>query len=111
MLKSVGAGKQMSGTAEDLLRAAYFACKEGYSKAAAATELAREFPAHEPAEIDAALARADALIQAACEWADQFRGPNNDFKGVPTIDLSERCPGFSEGVYSDAQAWGLYLTK
>jgi hypothetical protein len=101
----------MSGSEDALLRAAYFACEEGFSTAAATAELAREFPTRERAEIDSACVRADALIQAACEGADQLRGPNNDFKGTPTIDVSERCPGFSEGVYSDAEAWGLYLTK
>jgi hypothetical protein len=101
----------MTDLAENLLTAAYLACKQGNSRPAAVAALASQFPTRQPEEIEAACAQATALIQAACEWADQLRGPNNDFKGVPTIDLSQRCPGYSEGIYSDAQAWGLYLTK
>jgi hypothetical protein len=101
----------MTDLADELLTAAYFACKQGNSQPAAVSALASQFPTRQSAEIEAACAQAAALIQAACEWADQLRGPNNDFKGAPTIDLSRRCPGYSKGIYNDAQAWGLYLTK
>jgi hypothetical protein len=73
--------------------------------------LAAEFPAASPAEIGSALSQAGDLIEAACEWAEQRRGPLNDGKGQPSVNLKERCPGFSDGVYSDAESWGLYLTK
>jgi hypothetical protein len=54
---------------------------------------------------------AKTLIAAACQWAEERRGPKNDGSGSPSFKLSDRCPGFSAGVYSDAEAWGLYLTK
>ncbi len=92
---------------------AYALEKQGASahRAASLAQLATEFPQASAAEIEAALDSAAALIDAACRWAEEKRGPNNDGTGTPTISLQERHPGFSEGVYSDAEAWGLYLTK
>jgi hypothetical protein len=73
--------------------------------------LAAEFPKAGRTEIEAALDRAGVLIDASCEWAEQRRGPLNDGNGTPSVNLQERCPGFSGATYSDVEAWGLYLTK
>jgi hypothetical protein len=73
--------------------------------------LAVEFPAASPTEIETAFNRAGSLIAAACQWAEELRGPSNDGTGTPSFNLKDRCPGFSDGTYSDAESWGLYLTK
>jgi hypothetical protein len=74
-------------------------------------KLREQFPALDQRAAEEAHAKAAALVSAACQWAEEFRGPNNDGAGVPSFQLADRCPGFSEGKYSDAEAWGLYLTK
>jgi hypothetical protein len=99
--------------ATNLLNRAYVLHKQGAEahRSMSIAQLQAEFPAAAMPEIEAAFASAGRLIDAACEWAEQLRGPANDGKGVPTMILSERCPGFSQGTYSDAESWGLYLTK
>jgi hypothetical protein len=98
---------------QTLFDRAYALHKQGGNahRAASLTQLAGEFPQSSRADIEAAFDSAGALIDAACQWADEKRGPNNDGTGTPSVSLPERCPGFSEGIYSDAEAWGLYLTK
>jgi hypothetical protein len=97
----------------DLLNRAYALHKQGSNahRLQSLSALRAQFPKASLTEIEAAFDRAGDLIQAACEWAEQRRGPLNDGAGEPTINLQERCPGFSDGTYSDAEAWGLYLTK
>jgi hypothetical protein len=92
---------------------AYALHKQGTDarRAHSLAQLATEFPQGSGADFEAAFDSAGALIGAACQWAEEKRGPNNDGTGTPTISLQERCPGFSAHVYSDAEAWGLYLTK
>jgi hypothetical protein len=74
-------------------------------------KLRQQFPDIEEPVAEEARANADLLISAACQWAEEIRGPCNDGTGVPSFRLADRCPGFSEATYSDAEAWGLYLTK
>jgi len=74
-------------------------------------ELRRQFRDLDGPTAEEAQSRAAALVSVACDWADQLRGPNNDGKGLPSFRLADCCPGFSEAAYSDAEAWGLYLTK
>jgi len=93
----------------ELLDAAYFLRKESAKNPA--VELRNRFPKANESDLKVAWSRALALIKAACDWADQSRGPNNDGQGTPTIDLRQKCSGFSETVYKDAESWGLYLTK
>ena len=96
-----------------LLHQAYFLCKQGSEahKAMSLDQLQLEFPTADYQEIVSAFDRATKLIEAGGAWAEQKRGPNNDGEGTPTVDLENLCPGFSPGIYSDAQSWGLYLTK
>ncbi len=96
-----------------LLDQAYYLCKQGTEahKADSLEQLTREYPAITSAQIEDAFNRAASLIEMSCEWAEQKRSPNNDGTGVPAVDIEGRCPGFSRGIYSDAEAWGLYLTK
>ncbi len=98
---------------QTLFDRAYALHKQGSTahRAASIATLQTEFPSAAESQIDAAFDSAGRLIHAACQWAEQVRGPANDGSGVPTIDLAERCPGFSSGTYADAEAWGLYLTK
>ena len=93
----------------DFLDAAYFLRKESAKNPT--VELRERFPESKESDIKEALSRARALVKAACDWADQYRGPNNDGRGTATIDLRKECVGFSERVYKDAESWGLYLTK
>lgn len=93
----------------ELLDAAYFLRKESAKNPA--VELRKRFPESNESDIKDAMSRARALINAACEWADQSRGPNNDGQGTATIDLRKECVGFSEEVYTDAESWSLYLTR
>src|SRR5947209_1675992 len=98
----------------DLLDAAYYLRKDAYSDETAAKakeELAKRFPSVDRTVIEEAYARAGSLIEVSCEWADQYRGPKNDFIGAPTRDPEGECPGFSAMVYRDARAWAFYLTK
>lgn len=98
----------------DLLNAAYYVHKDSYSDDTheeARRRLAEQFPGVDGKDIADAYARAGALIEAACDWAEQKRGPNNDGNGIPTRHLERECPGFSASVYGDAQGWGLYLTR
>ena len=74
-------------------------------------KLRQQFPEIDERAAAEARAKAESLVSAACEWAEEFRGPRNDGTGVPSFQLVDRCPGFSEATYSDAEAWGLYLTK
>jgi hypothetical protein len=92
---------------------AYALHKQGSKaqRAASVAQLQAEFPAAALPQIVEAFDRAGELIDAACQWAEQLRGPANDGRGIPMINLSERCPGFSEGTYCNAEAWGLDLTK
>ncbi len=97
-----------------LLDAAYHLCKQSEFSPYPDRLISRlqvEFPGIDRSAAEGARACAAALISAACEWAEQFRGPNNDGGGTPSIKLPEQCRGFSDGVYADAEAWGLYLTK
>jgi hypothetical protein len=96
-----------------LLDRAYALQKQGTEahSTASLAQLAAEFPAAGQADLELAFDRAGELISAACEWAEQKRGLLNDGTGTPLLVLSEQCPGFSGGVYSDAESWGLYLTK
>jgi hypothetical protein len=50
-------------------------------------KLAAEFPQSTSATIEAAFNSAGALIAAACEWAEEKRGPKNDGTGTPTFTL------------------------
>ncbi len=98
----------------ELLDLAYVLRKQNASesaKPAATAEIRAQFPDAAGQEISDAFAKADDLIAAASEWADELRGPGNDGKGTPSFKLQDRCPGFSVGKYSDAESWGLYLTK
>jgi hypothetical protein len=74
-------------------------------------KLRQQFPEIDQATAEQAQTRAADLISAACHWADEYRGPRNDGTGIPSFRLANRCPGFSEATYNDAEAWGLYLTK
>lgn len=74
-------------------------------------KIRRQFPELDERAAEEARVKAALLVSAACEWAEQFRGPTNDGTGVPSFRLADRCSGFSEATYSDAEAWGLYLTK
>ena len=96
-----------------LLDRAYSLHKQGAEahRAASLRQLANEFPATGQADIELAFDKAGKLIDAACEWAEQKRGAQNDGTGTPVVVLSKECPGFSDEVYSDAESWGLYLTK
>ena len=81
------------------------------AQSAATAKIQSNFPDATLPEIMDAYAKVDVLISVACQWADEFRGPNNDGQGVPSFTLQERCPGFSDGTYIEAESWGLYLTK
>jgi hypothetical protein len=97
-----------------LLDSAYHRCKQSEFSPYPDRLISRlqvEFPGVDRSAAEEARARAVALISAACEWAEQLRGPNNDGGGTPSTKLAEHCPGFSDGVYADAEAWGLYWTK
>jgi hypothetical protein len=97
-----------------VLDAAYALAKEaefGPYPSKFIAKLRQQFPEIDEWVAEDARAKADSLVSAACEWAEQYRGPANDGNGVPSFQLADRCPGFSDAIYSDAEAWGLYLTK
>lgn len=96
----------------ELLNAAYYARKATFpDKVATREQLKRYCPGFDPAALDETHARVEAFITKACAWADQRRGPKNDFTGIPTLDLAKECPGFSALVYEDACGWGFLLTR
>ena len=97
----------------EILDAAYALAKSEFAPypGKLVAKLRQQFPDIEEPMAEEARAKADLLVSAACEWAEQFRGPKNDGTGVPSFQLADRCPGFSQATYSDAEAWGLYLTK
>ena len=76
------------------------------ARLAAFAQLKQEFPAATPDQIQSAYDLAGDLIHAGCEWADQYRGPNNDGRGVPTFQLADRCPGFSTGAIDGGKSGG-----
>jgi hypothetical protein len=100
-------------TDRTLFDRAYAYHKEGANahRAESLAKLAVEFPQSSSEAIESAFDAAGELVDAACRWADEKRGPKNDGTGEPTFSLQDCCPGFSEGVYSNAESWGLYLTK
>ncbi len=96
-----------------LLDYAYALYKQGSEAhcAGSLAELQNEYPQASKAEIVDAFDRAGKLVHVACQWAEQLRGPFNDGSGKPTLSIESNCPGFSAGTYTDAESWGLYLTK
>jgi hypothetical protein len=73
--------------------------------------LAAECPETRPTEIEATFNRAGALINAACQWAEERRSPSNDGTGKPYFNLNDRCTGFSDGTDNNVESSGLYMTK
>jgi hypothetical protein len=61
-------------------------------------KLRQQFPEIDERAAKEARAKADSLVSAACELAEQYRGPENDGNGVRLFRRANRCHGISEAT-------------